>query len=247
MANKKLESIKSTPKMEEYFRNLKDHIGEEIVIEYGVIPNRTEKEEGILKRVNKYSNIVTTEGGTPFLGQYTIINVFDKEGDVLYNNPLAKELIEIINDPRENRTIDEVREDIASRCYGQEVGDFIRRKNSEMRRIGEELERSRVDRAQKNIPKYLKKGKRMIKEDKWDVWEKFVRANTSQGYSAEIVDASVEVMKDLSKGKSLEDACRTLKDSGASNYSASLIAQTVARFHPQGEEFKKHFQKKYTA
>jgi len=99
--------------------------------------------------------------------------------------------------------------------------------------------------ARNNLEKYLKESCSLVKDDKLEEWDAYIRRNTQDFYSAGVVEASIKVMKALSARKTPEEAEQEIHRIGLTGFMAGCMAQTVAYFHPRGEEFKKYWNKRF--
>ncbi len=102
-------------------------------------------------------------------------------------------------------------------------------------KLEREAERKKYD--------FLKAGKYVRKECIPD-WNKYVADGVQDFYNAQIVEASVRVMKSLSDGKTPEEAMDALSGLDITFYMAGCMANAVSYFHPRGEEFRGYWEKR---
>ncbi len=87
------------------------------------------------------------------------------------------------------------------------------------------------------VEKYQREGSPLVRKDKLKEWNEYVEENTQDPYSAEVVRASIRVMKALSEGKTPKEAEKEIAKMKLSGCMEGFVAQAVAYFHPRGEEF----------
>jgi hypothetical protein len=75
-------------------------------------------------------------------------------------------------------------------------------------------------------------------------WNKTVNKN-QDSYGHAVVEMTVKLCKALDEDNSPEEAEEiAIKDSDITGFMAGCMAQWVSYFHPRGEEFRKHWNKK---
>jgi len=95
------------------------------------------------------------------------------------------------------------------------------------------------------VEKYQREGSPLVRKDKLKEWNEYVEENTQDPYSAEVVRASIRVMKALSEGKTPKEAEKEIAKMRITGFMEAGMAQTVAYFHPRGEEFRRYWNRKF--
>ena len=222
--------------VQKYMEALKDYIGKKVKIEY-VSNGIPRKEEGTLKNVEEYRNIQIEGTGIPFIGHGSAIReIRGENGEVLYKNPRIPRDYDLRRD-----------EDIAqlrALSFGQEIENKL--EEEEIKATIEWIaEEAYLDiKAQQKAVDFIEEGRNLVKKELLEEWKEYVRKNTQNFYSAGVVEASVRVMKALSEGKTPEEAEGEI-DKRITGFMAGCVAQTVAYFHPRGEEFRQYWNRKY--
>jgi len=98
----------------------------------------------------------------------------------------------------------------------------------------------------KNINHYLESSKGLVREDKERDWVELVLKNTTDPFAADTLEASIEVMRALSGGKSPEEARRTSDARGLSGGYANCMDSVVSEFHARGREYMQRFHPDWT-
>ena len=76
------------------------------------------------------------------------------------------------------------------------------------------------------------------KPDLNEEYAEYVRINSEDEYSKAVVDAGEAVASALDEGKNANEALEQMKGRGLTGFMASMVAKTVAHFHPRGEEIR---------
>lgn len=83
---------------------------------------------------------------------------------------------------------------------------------------------------------WIKEGREILAEDKWELWEKIVPIRLSDLYRGMELRACLDIVKILNSG-TLEEAKTMIEEQGHSGMSFSLVCSMVKEFSPRGEEF----------
>lgn len=84
-----------------------------------------------------------------------------------------------------------------------------------------------------------------IKKDKEKEWADFVKKNSKSAYEAFIVESTKIVGHYLDQGKTPEQSLDKINDLGLTSFQIGCVAATIAKFHQQGEEFRRWWNIKY--
>lgn len=222
------------------FENLKKHIGKEVSYEawwYGSPENGT----GTLKGINYFCNVEIGGMGIPFVGYGSAISSIKlvETGEELYSNPY----IEYAYDRRKPEDV----EDSKRKMFGDIIVDKQRdRRIKAEKQRKEAIEKADLE-AQKNKYRLMKEGLLLVKPETAEDWLEFANNNCNDGYSVFIVKATISMMKKLEAGVSFEEAENQVysEELGLSGYMASATASALSHFAKNGEEYRKHWNKKY--
>lgn len=92
-----------------------------------------------------------------------------------------------------------------------------------------------------NIPsltkEWIKKGREVLSEDKWDYWGEIVPIRLSDLYQGMELGACLEIVKILNSGGSLDEAKTEIENQGHSGMSFGLVCAMVKEFSERGNEF----------
>lgn len=217
------------------FDKLREHIGEDVSYTgwlYGI----KQEETAELKNVTDFINVEIGHSGIPFVGYGAAIsNITSKDGEVLYSNPF----IESEYDRRKAEDI------LASKrlIFGDRIVDA---KQTEKRAYDEA--RQKMDAEAKKM-KYtlMREGLTLVKPETAEEWLQFADNNSNDGYSVFIVKATISMMKKMEEGISFEEAEQQVYDEelGLTGFMAGATANALSHFAKQGEEYRKHWNKKY--
>lgn len=222
------------------FEALKKHIGQSVNYKawwYGSPENGTD----ILKNVSYFSNVEIGCMGIPFIGYGSAISEISltETGEVIYSNPY----IESNYDRRKAEDVEELKR----KMFGDVIVDKQR-----SRRIKAEAKREKAM-EEANLEakrlKYtlMKEGLTLVKPETAEEWLQFADNNSNDGYSVFVVKAVISMMKKLDAGISFEDAEQQVycDELGLSGFMAGATANALSHFAKQGEEYRKHWNKKY--
>ena len=221
------------------YDNLEKHIGEKIIYKswwYG----RHNDGTSILKDVSPFFNIAVDGFWIPFIGYGSAIKSIELEetGEILFYNPYVEDYYDL-------RT-DEELERVERKFYGDRYTDDQKAKREEAKRKREE-ERKKADEAAKaSKPRFIEEGKALVKPETVDEWIKFVDINCDDAYSSCVVKGTLFMMKKFEEGLSFEEADKAVDDEfGLTGFLAGAIAQSLAHFAKQGEEYRQYWNKQF--
>ena len=98
-------------------------------------------------------------------------------------------------------------------------------------------EKSHLKRIPKLIPKWIKKGHKILDEKYWDLWDKCVPIRLGDLYHGKELGATLEIVKKLNKGCSFDEAKNILERQNHTGMSCRLVCFMTAAFCDSGEEF----------
>jgi len=222
------------------FENLKKHIGENVTCKafwYG----SPYDEQGELREVNYFGNVLVGCSGIPFVGYGSAITsiVLDETGEELYSNPY----IEYGYDRRRSEDIENSKRMI----FGNEVVNKQAARRIKREEASKRAKEQADLEAQKSKYKLMKDGLTLIKPETAEEWLEFVNVNTNDAYSACIVKATILMMKKFEAGISFEDAEKQVynEELGLTGFMAGATANALSHFAKSGEEYRKHWNKQY--
>lgn len=94
---------------------------------------------------------------------------------------------------------------------------------------------------EENIPslseEWMKKGREILTEDKWDYWDKIVPVRLNDLYQGMELGACLDIVKILNNNGSLDEAKTEIENQGHSGMSFGLVCAMVKEFSERGNEF----------
>ncbi len=226
-------------KCEEMFESLKQNIGKKVKClawHYGM----PMYEEGILSEVNEYCNLVVNHTGIPFVGYGAAISyVRDEIGMTLFEN-------ETIPDAYDVRDREEIY-DFKKLLYGNRIVDEKYNEEVKAEEKRELYLAKSAEHDRNNRQRYIEEGLKLVKPEIGADWITFVTNNTEDGYSACVVEASINLMKKIETGVSYEEALDLVfnKEMGLTGYQAGSVANVVAQAYINGEQFRQYWNSRY--
>lgn len=221
------------------FDKLREHIGEDVSYTCWWYGSKRE-ETAELKEVNDFSNVVIGCFATPFVGfGAAISNIVSKDGEVLYLNPYIEE--------NYDRRLDEAVSSARRLIFGDRiVQEEIEKKEKSDREWAEFKERSDIE-AKKSKYGLMKEGLTLVKPETAEEWLAFVDENSNDGYSVSVVKATVSMMRKFDEGVPFEVAEQQVynEELGLTGFMAGATANALSHFAKQGEEYRKHWNKKF--
>lgn len=211
------------------FDKLREHIGENVYYTgwwYGV----KQEETAELRNVNDFVNVEIGCRVIPFVGHGAAISsITSKDGEVLYSNPN----IEFGYDRRSDKDI------FASKrlIFGDSIVD---KEWAEYKEQGD-LE------AKKMKYTLMREGLTLVKPETAEEWLQFADNNSNDGYSVFVVKATISMMKKMEERIPFEEAEQQVynEELGLSGFMAGATANALSHFAKQGDEYRKHWNKKY--
>jgi hypothetical protein len=92
-----------------------------------------------------------------------------------------------------------------------------------------------------NIPslskEWMKKGREILSADEWELWDKIVPIRLNDIYQGMELGASLDIIKILNNGGSLDEAKDAIESQGHSGMSFGLVCSMVREFCDRGQEF----------
>lgn len=96
----------------------------------------------------------------------------------------------------------------------------------------------------KNIPvltkEWIEKGKEILSEDKWALWEEIVPIRLDDLYRGAELGDCLDIIKILNNNENLDKAKEKIKEQGHSGMSYHLVVTMVKELCNRGEEFSKY-------
>ena len=221
------------------FDKLREHIGEDVSYTgwwYGV----KQEETAELRNVNDFVNVEIGCSGIPFVGYGAAISsITSKDGEVLYSNPN----IESGYDRRSDKDI------FASKrlIFGDRIVDAEQAEKEQQDRAWAEAKEKGDADAKKMKYTLMREGLTLVKPETAEEWLQFADNNSNDGYSVFVVKATISMMKKMEEGISFEEAEQQVynEELGLSGFMAGATANALSHFAKQGDEYRKHWNKKY--
>lgn len=95
----------------------------------------------------------------------------------------------------------------------------------------------RIEKAEANVPKWIEEGEAIIFPQRYEEWEKLVIESPHKIYNGEDISASLEIMKALKSGATMEEAKEILNKQNHSGASYALVRNILFNFSDKGPEF----------
>ncbi len=226
----------------EMYKNLKNKIGEKVIIDYfKVISGHTKciKETGQLESVIAFTGVSTESSYTPFIGNVIIYKISTIDGAILYLN--RESLKYYMYDIDFNKHRDEIKKDF----YGEEYVNKKRARH-ETRYAKDPIKEKYNELRRQIIIKTTKKRALeeclpIIKEGTQEDWVKLVEKNCEDDYSRFILDSVVYALKQLEEGVEFQEICDEMGE--LTGFMAGCVASSIYHFSKRGEEFKRFWNK----
>lgn len=134
-------------------------------------------------------------------------------------------------------------DDAYLKITGQTREEFFKEQQEELIKI--EKARKNFLRAIPELEKYWnKKGREVLKEDKWELWSQIVPLCLHGIYRGVDLKVAFEIIKILESGGTFEEAKQKLDPKNHSGRSLPLICNLVKMFSQRGEEFFNYIREK---
>ena len=112
-----------------------------------------------------------------------------------------------------------------------------------IKKAREEMEEQRK-KYEESIPEFItfwvEKGKEILDEDKWELWEKVVPIRLNDLYQGTELGCCLEIIKILNNNGTLDEAKEEIENQGHSGMSYSLVRAMVRDLCVRGKEFSNY-------
>lgn len=216
------------------FNKLKEHIGDRVYYELwdgGILKTGVCKLTGVWNFTGiKLDTIIF-----PFVGySCAILKISSKDGEILYSNSY-------IEDCYNRRTPNSIFE--AQRMiYGDKIVDNkeekLKKNKEDRKKVQEELRKVRLT--------YIEEGSNLVIPELKKEWKKFVDMTCDNYYSASVAETIISMIKKFNEGISFDEAEKQSYES-LNEYLKNSTIKALIRFAPQGIEYKKYLDEKYSA
>lgn len=217
---------------------LSDFIGKQVAIDY-VNYGVPQHDIGELREVSPFTNVLVGGQGIPFLGYGCAIRhiyLVDPQ-TTLYFNPFIPANYDIRND--EDKRYSLVVESFGEAIANQQRDARIQADEAWKKRIAE------LDAAAKaKAPELIEGGVPFVKPELAEEWREYARKNSEDGYSAAVIEGTIEVLQALNTGKTPAEAEKECK-AAETGFQMGCVAKGVAHFAPRGEEFNAYWNRQY--
>lgn len=115
----------------------------------------------------------------------------------------------------------------------QEYDDYIAALQEE-RRIADEKHKADIPRL---TEEYIKQGKEILDEDKWELWEKCVPIRLADLYQGMELKCALDIIKMFNEDKPFEEVKEVFISQGHSGMSAALLFSMLVDLSPKGKDF----------
>lgn len=221
------------------FENLKQHLGEDIIYQTFYCGDLLTESSKLIE-VENFNSIIVEDSIIPFIGYGSAIKMITaKNGEILYYNPYLESNCHC----RTREGMYKVRKQI----FGSRVANIEKIKQEHIeKQLDWKKEEERNKKAKANKYHYMKLGLENVDPNLIEEWLKFVDVNTNDFYSATVVLATIDAMKELSEGSNCELVEKIYSDLDLIGFMASYASQAVSYFHKtRGGEFKNYWNSKY--
>lgn len=224
-------------KIKEQMDNLSKFVGKQVEIEH-VCYGNLQRDVGELKEVNPYGNALVGCSGIPFIGYGSAIRriTLIESSKVIYWNHL-------INDDYDVRS-DEQRYPIIAASFGEERANRERDAKVEEDRKWKARVAELDAAAKTKAPELIEAGVALVKPELAEEWREYARNNTNDGYSAAVIEGTVQALAALRDGKTPKESesAAVVAETG---FQMGCVAKGVARFAPRGDEFRAYWNRQY--
>lgn len=125
-------------------------------------------------------------------------------------------------------------------AYKEITGKTKSELDDEMKQRQENYERQRKEHEEK-IPdltkSWMAKGREVLTEDKWELWDKIVPIRLSDLYQGMELGACLDIVKILNNNGTLDKAKKKIESQNHSGMSFGLVCSMVKEFCHRGSEF----------
>lgn len=127
-------------------------------------------------------------------------------------------------------------------AYKEITGNTKKEFDDYLKKQSEEYEKQKQEHLE-SIPfktsLWVKKGREILEESKWELWEKIVPIRLNDLYQGMELEQCLDVVKLLKKDGKFNEAKELIYNQGHSGMSFGLICSMIKEFSPIGEEFVK--------
>ena len=224
-------------KAKEMFSKLKEHMGEEVLMEYWTYGVYC-AEYGTLSKLIDFERVQVGCVNTPFIGYgAAVISIFSKDGDILYLQPLGKPYNE-----RDPFKINEIIRGI----FGDEIAKQAWERHQKVAKDMEERQR----RAKETHEEFKATGAKEIIEKTSpyvvdELKEEFAKMVNNSGWDTYYIYV-IKIVSDLliaiGNGMNFEEAINTVKEKhGSIEDEIEKAVDTIANYSIRGKEFRKYW------
>ncbi len=225
-------------RIREQMERLSQFIGQTVEIEsvnYGSI----RRETGELREVDAYGSVVVGGIGIPFVGYGSAVRRIAVGDDVIYLNPFVGVDYDIRND-------EAARYEIVARSFGTEIADQQKRER-EAAEAEQSARFAELDRqAKAKAPELIEGGVPFVKPELAEEWREYARRNTEDGYSAAVIEGTVQALRALAEGQSPADAEKECS-AAETGFQMGCVAKSLSHFAPRGYEWRAFWNRKYVS
>lgn len=119
--------------------------------------------------------------------------------------------------------------------HGITYNEYKEKQNKRMKEIEKE-EQEYKNSIHSLIIDWINKGHKILKEDKWEMWDKCVPIRLNDLYKGMELKCCLDIVS-IIRNKSFDDALEEMNNQGHSGCSWGLVKSMVREFSEQGKEF----------
>lgn len=128
-------------------------------------------------------------------------------------------------------------------AYKEITGKTKSEFDKEQQEMRDNLERQEKEH-KKQIPKlskvWMEKGREILTEDKWELWDKIVPVRLNDLYHGTELGHCLDIVKILNSNGTLEEAKNKIESQGHSATSFGLVCSMIKEFCNRGDEFVRY-------
>ena len=115
---------------------------------------------------------------------------------------------------------------------------FVNQRKNALENTNEATEfEQKMKKAIKNIPNWIERGKKLIPEEKYKTWERFVKEEAINIYNGRTIEESLEIMEALENNMPIQEVEKLFLNQSHSGTTFARVKKIVYQFSKRGPEF----------
>jgi len=221
----------------ELFEKMKAHIGQQVFFRYTWYA-REAADKNILRAVTPYTGVSVGGLWLPFVGNgCALLDMYDTDGNVLYQNLNIDETYDVRND---FKVYDHIAAQFGKNIANEHLVNIIKWRHNY---AADKIKHREWALSMKT--KLMEEPLVHIIPEKHEEWKKYADNNTNEGYDCAVVEQSAIGLRLLSQNKSCKTIDKTCgKD--LTGYQMGCVARDLSYFSPKGDRFRKYWNGLFT-